>query len=254
MIRLIKCEYRKTRGRWIFVMALAITAVQIMWVLYGDYENDFIIQNGWMSFLYQLPLVNAIFLPLLSIIVSSRLGDIEHKGVMLKQLAVITSKGKIYDVKLIYGLAIVLFCNILSWSASVICGYAVGFNGDVPIKLYLIYLLFTMAPTMAVYIFQHTLSLLFKNQAVTFFAGIIGAFLGLFSMFLPQLPLLRRMLIWGYYGVLQFVGMFGWTKETRYASAYFEVMGFDWMFFCILIVICVLIYITGKLLFCRKEV
>ncbi|MCI8403325.1 MAG: ABC transporter permease subunit [Clostridia bacterium] len=254
MIRLLKCEYKKTRGRWIFVMALVITAAQIAWGLYGDYDSEFIIKNGWMSFLYQLPLVNAIFLPLLSIIVSSRLCDIEHKGAMMKQLAVVADRWRIYDAKLIYGLAIVLFCNILSWSASVICGYAVGFEGDVPIRLYLIYLLFTAVPTIAVYIFQHTLSLLFKNQAVTFFTGIIGAFCGLFSMFLPQLPFLRRMFIWGYYGVLQFVGMFGWTKETRYASAYFDVMDFNWIFFGVLILICIMTYIIGKLLFCRKEV
>lgn len=254
MIKLLKCEYKKTRGRWIFIMALVITAVQIVWGLYGDYESDFIIKNGWMSFLYQLPLVNAIFLPLMSIIVSSRLCDIEHKGAMLKQLAVITDKGKIYDAKFIYGLAIVMLCNVLSWSATIVCGYVVGFEGECLIKLYLLYLLFTVVPTLAVYIFQHTLSLLFKNQAVTFFTGIIGTFCGLFSMFLPQIPFLRKMFIWGYYGVLQFVGMFGWTKETRYAEVYFEVMDIDWTYFLVLAAACVVMYVIGRWLFCRKEV
>ena len=96
--------------------------------------------------------------------------------------------------------------------------------------------------------------MLFKNQAVTFFAGIIGTFFGVFSMFLPQLPLLRKLLIWGYYGVLQFVGLFGWEKETRYANAYFEVMGFDWIFFAVLLAVSVLMYIMGRKLFCGKEV
>lgn len=253
MIKLLQCEFQKTRGRYIFITALVITAAQICWMFYGNY-NEFIIKNGWMMFLYQFPLINAIFMPVLSIIVSSRLCDIEHKGAMLKTLAAIMEKGGIYDAKFIYGLLIVLFCNILSWSAAVIFGYIKGFGGDMPIRLYLLYLLFTVVPTIAVYIFQHTLSMLFKNQAVTFFAGIIGTFGGVFSMFLPQLPWMRKSLIWGYYGVLQFVGLFGWEKETRYANAYFEVINIDWLFFGILITACIVMYIIGRMLFCGKEV
>lgn len=253
MIKLLGCELKKTRGRYIFVTAFAITAVQLVWALHGNYD-EFLVKNGWMMFLYQLPLVNAIFLPLLSIIISSRVCDIEHKGGMIKQLAVIVDKGKIYDAKLIYGLSIVLLCNLVSWTGTIIGGYVIGFHKDVPINLYLIYLMFTAVPTIAVYIFQHTLALTFKNQAVTFFGGIIGTFTGLFSMFLPQLPWLRKSIIWGYYGTLQFVGMFGWTKEDRYASAYFEVMGFDWVFFAVLIAVCIVMYIAGRNLFCRKEI
>ena len=253
MIRLLLCEYKKTRGRYIFLTALTITAVQIAWALYGKYTEE-VIRLGWMLFLYQLPMVNAIFMPLLSIIVSSRLCDIEHKGAMIKQLSVIEEKGKLYDAKLIYGLCIVLFCNVISWCATVVCGYVKGFEGALPVKLYLLYLLFTIVPTVAVYIFQHTLSLLFQNQAVTFFAGIIGTFCGLFSMFLPQLPALRRLFLWGYYGVLQFVGLFGWTKETRYETAYLAVMDIDWLSFGILILASTVMYIVGKKLFCRSEV
>lgn len=253
MMKLLQCEFRKTRGRCIFLTALFITAAQLTWALYGRY-NDFMLENGWMAFLYQLPLVNAIFMPLLSIIIASRLCDIEHKGLMFKQLAIIMEKGRIYDAKFLYGLSMILFCNIVSWTATIIGGYVIGFHGNVPIGLYLLYLLFTAAPTIAVYIFQHTLSLLFKNQAVAFFAGIIGTFGGLFSMFLPQLPWMRKSLIWGYYGVLQFVGLFGWTSETRYENAYFEIMGFDWNFFVVLILVSIVMYIIGRRLFCRKEV
>lgn len=253
MIKLLQCEFRKIRGRYIFITAFVITVIQLCWALYGKYTDDNI-RLGWMMLLYQLPLVNTIFMPLLSMIVSSLLCDIEHKGAMLKQLAVTVEKAKIYDAKFIFGLSIVLFCNFISWSATILFGYIKGFSGNMPVKLYLLYLLFTVAPTIAVYIFQHTLSLLYKNQAVTFFTGIIGTFCGLFSMFLPQFPILRKILIWGYYGVLQFVGMFGWTKETRMANVYFEVMGFDWIFFCVLIIASVIMYIIGRTLFCRKEV
>ena len=253
MIKLLKCEYKKTRRKYILFTALLITIIQLCWALYGNY-TEFSIKNGWMMFLYQLPLVNAIFMPLLSIIVSSRLCDMEHKGSMFRKILVIAEKGKIYDAKLIYGFSIIFFCNILNWCVTIIFGNIKGFSGDVPIILYLLYLLFTVVPTFAVYIFQHTISLLFKNQAITFFAGVIGTFCGLFSMFLPQIPILRKSFIWGYYGVLQFVGLFGWTKEERYLNAYFEIMDIDWIFFTILIAICIVMYVIGKKLFCGKEV
>lgn len=252
MIKLLQCEFRKTKGCYIFLTAAAVTAIEIMWAFYGKYTEN-IIRLGWMIFLYQLPLTNAIFMPLLSIIISSRLCDIEHKGAMLKQLSVITEKGKIYNAKLIYGILIVVLCNIIGWCSVLIFGYVKGFGGNVPVKLYLLYLLFTVAPTVVIYIFQHTLAIVFKNQAVTFFVGIIGTFCGVFSMFLP-FPVFRKVIIWGYYGVLQFVGLFGWTKETRFADAYLEVVGIDWLFFGILIIAGIVMYIVGRILFCRKEV
>lgn len=253
MIDLLKCEYLKTRKRYIFVTAVIITAIQLVWALYSKY-GDFQIKNGWMLFLYQFPLVNAIFIPILTIIVSSRLCDIEHKGEMIKQLCVITDKGKLFDAKFLYGLFIVLFCNVLSWSVTIIFGCIKGFGGNVPVKLYLLYLLFTITPTISIYILQHTLSLLFKNQAVTFFVGIIGVFTGVFSMFLPQIPILRKIFIWGWYGVLQLVGMFGWTKQTRMENVYFEVMDIDWTFFCIMVIVSVVMYIVGRKMFCESEV
>ena len=96
--------------------------------------------------------------------------------------------------------------------------------------------------------------MLFKNQAVSFFTGVIGTFAGLFSMFLQQLPLLRQLLPWGFYGAMQFVGLFGWTKETRYADAYFEIMPVEPYVYIIAAVYAILFYAVGKYLFCRKEI
>lgn len=234
------------------ITALILTAAQLCWALYGKYEG-FNLTNGWMMFLYQFPLLNAIFLPLLSVIIASRLCDIEHKGAMFKQLAVICNKSKIYDAKLLYGLSIILLSTVINWITAVIFGYSIGFDGDMPLNLYFIYFIFTLVPTIEIYIFQHSLSLLFKNQAVPFFVGALGTFAGLFSMFLPNIPWLRQSLPWGHYGALQFVGLFGWAKETRYELAYFEVMRIDWQFCLIALVICLVLYVIGKILFCKKE-
>lgn len=253
MISLLKCEFMKTRRRYIFLTAHGITAVWMCWALYGHYTSE-VIKNGWMMFLYQFPLINAIFIPILSIVVSSRICDIEHKSMMFKYILTIKEKGKIYDAKFVYGLGIVLSCVMLSWIVTIVFGKIIGFYGSVPMRLYLLYLLFTIIPAIAVHVFQHMLAILFKNQAVAFFSGIIGEFGGIFSMFLPQIPLLRKMLIWGYFGVLQFVGMFGWSKEEQMSNVYFAVIDIDWIFFEVLITVSIVMYIIGRKLFCEREV
>lgn len=256
MRRLLRCEYQKSRGRWIFLTALALTVMAAVFALRGDYEGEnhlFFMENGYLMYLYQLPMVNAIFFPLLGMVVASRLCDLEHKGDNLKLLCTLAEKGRIFDVKLLYGLGITLFCVCLYWAACLITGALLGFIGPVPWKLELMYLLFTLTPTAVIYVFQHSLSLLVKNQAVALCAGALGEFAGLFLMFLPQLQWLRRCLIWGAYGALQFVGLFGWDKDTRWANAGFELLGYDWLAFALLCLMGLGLYLLGRNLFIRKE-
>lgn len=138
MMRMFRCEFMKTRRCYIFLTALVISALGICWGLYGNY-TDVILKHGWRMFLYQMPLVNAIFLPLLSMVVSSRICNIEHKGLMLKQLCCMESPGKLYDVKLLYGLGIICACVIIMWGTTIAFGMYKGFEGSLPVDLYLLY-------------------------------------------------------------------------------------------------------------------
>ncbi|MCH5187821.1 MAG: ABC transporter permease [Oscillospiraceae bacterium] len=252
MIRLLKSEYLKTRRRFVFLTAIVMTLAMLAWTFHGSFKGD-TLRLGWMLLLYQMPLANTVFMSLLSMIVASRLCDLEHRGAMVRKLASAIDKGKIYDAKLLYGLAVVLFAVVFSWAATIALGYYKGFWAPFPMKLYLFYLLFTAAPTVVIYILQHTLSICVKNQTVSFFTGALGAFGGMFALYLQNLPWLRRILIWGWYGALQFVGLWGWTKESRYADAYFEIMPFDWILFGVLIAAGAAIYILGRAWFKRKE-
>ena len=108
MIRLIKCEYKKTKRKHLFFTAFAALVLMSVWAFYGDMSSDFIRRNGYSMFLYQFPLVNAIFFPLLCTVIASRLCDLEHKGSNFKLLCTMEDKGKLFDAKLLYGLMIVL--------------------------------------------------------------------------------------------------------------------------------------------------
>ena len=257
MTKLLKCELMKMRRRYVFLTSLAIVAAGLVFSLYGNYSGtnaDFIMKNGWIMMLYQLPLANGIFFPVMATVAASRLADAEHKASAFKHLFALEKRGKIYDAKLIIGIVLMIVCIFIYWAVVLVFGKFIGFEGAPPMGMYLRYLACILAPTIVIYIFQHGLSMLFKNQAVSFFTGVIGTFAGVFSMFLPQLPFLRQLLPWGFYGAMQFIGLFGWTKETRYADAYFELMPVDPSVYVIAAAYAVLFYAVGKYLFCRKEI
>ncbi len=255
MICLLKAEWQKNRGRRLGLTAGAILLFGCVIAFYGKYEGDsavFFKNNGYMLLLYQLPLITAMVFPLLSAVVASRLCELEHKGQNLKALCTMAERGKLFDVKLCYGLGIVLLSVLLFCAAAVVYGWIEGFTEEFPYKLYLYFFLCTALSSAETYMLQHSMSLLIKNQAVALSVAAFGIFCGLFSMFLPY-PQLRLALPYGGYGALQFVGMFGWTKETRYANAYFEVSPPDIRALLIVLGITVAIYLAGKLLFSGKE-
>lgn len=254
MIKLLRCELMKMRHKHIFITLIAITVAGLFFSLYGDYSGEFIQKNGWCMLLYQLPLANGIFFPVAALVISSRLADIEHKALSFKQLFAVEKRGRIYDAKLMIGLGMMLLSVIIYWAVILIFGKFIGFYGAPPMGLYLRYLVCIAVPTLVLYILQHGISMLFKNQAVSFFTGAIGTFAGVFSMFLPQVPLLRQLIPWGFYGAMQFMGIFGWTSEERYVNAYLEVMPVHFTVYIIVGIYAVLFYAIGKYMFCRKEI
>lgn len=250
MITLLKCERLKSKKRYLFLTMFAITLVEMVWVLYKDYSPE-ILRDGWLAFLYQLPLINTMFIPVLAIVIASRLCDTEHKGQMFKELFCIAPRGQLYDAKLIFGLGIMMVSLILQFASIYIAGKVLGFGGAFPIRLYGIFWLFTIVPTVAVYIFQHTLSMIFKNQTIASVVGIIGVFLGMFSIFLSQYPWFRNSILWGWFGSLQFVGN-NWSRETRINN--FFVMDIEWSVFIFMILGSIAMYLIGRKLFCEREV
>ena len=163
MTALLKAEYLKNCRRYIFLTALALTAAAGAWAFYGSYTGEsgsFALENGYMLYLYQLPLINTIFFPLMCTLIASRLAETEHSGGGFRRLCVITERGRVYDAKLIYGIIPVLLCAVLFCAAAAVSGQIAGFTKPLPVKLYLIHLLFTLVPTAALYVLQHSLSML----------------------------------------------------------------------------------------------
>jgi hypothetical protein len=223
--------------------------VQILWSLWGVGRMDaHDLSQGWMFFLYQFPLLNSIMMPVIAAVVASRLCDIEHKGQALKLLETVMPSGHLFSAKFICGALYMISAVLMQLIVIVIVGYAFGFEGNPPIDKLFYYFFFTTAVNLTILLLQQVLSLLILNQMVPLAVGIIGSFAGLFIMYFPQN--LGRLILWGYYGVLMFVGM-NWDRASRITDFYYAPI--DWPGLLILAGMFCAIYIVGRALFVRKE-
>lgn len=249
MRKALALEFYKIRRRRVWMIVGAMILVQILWSVWGVGRMDaHKLSQGWMYFLYQYPLLNSIMMPVIAAVVASRLSDIEHKGQMLKLLDTVMPAGRLFAAKFLCGALYMFAAVLLQVIVMVAVGHAVGFAGNPPLDKLLYYLLFTTAVNLTILLLQQILSLLFVNQMVSLTVGLIGGFAGLFIMFFPQN--LERLLLWGYYGVLMFVGM-NWDRATRISDFYYAPI--DWGGFITLAVMFCAIYTIGHTLFVRKE-
>lgn len=249
MMAALRMEFHKTRRRKIWLIVLALIAVQLLWFLWGIGRMDADdLRDGWMFVLYQFPMLNTILLPVIAAVVASRLSDMEHKGQTMRLLGTIIAPGRLFTAKFLCG-----GCYILSLAAfqvllMVAIGRMVGFEGAVPWGKMAQYWLFTSAVTLTILLLQQVLSLMWINQMISLSVGLIGSFAGLFSLFFGGG--FHKLLLWSYYGVLLFVSM-DWNPDTR--VIHYAWTPVDWSGLLILAAVFAVIYAIGRGLFVRKE-
>ena len=248
-MKALAMEFHKIRRRKVGLIVAALIGVQILWALATfRYMNARDLKQGWLCCLYQFPLLNAIMMPVIAAVVASRLSDVEHKGQTLKLLETVMPTGQLFDVKFLCGTVYMVVTAVLQLLVILIIGYTKGFEGTVPWTMLAYHLLFTVAVSLTILLLQQVLSLLFVNQTLPLSVGLIGGFAGLFVMFFPQW--MGKFILWGYYGVLMFVGM-DWDRATRICDYYWAPI--DWPGFIALSMMFCAIYVIGRALFVQKE-
>ena len=248
-MKAIFVEFYKTRRRYLWVVVGGLLFVQILWSLWGISrfdEHD--LEQGWLFYLYQFPLLNSIMMPVIVAVLASRMSDIEHKGETFRALETILSSGTLINAKLACGLIYLLVTVFFQVVAILFIGITVGFTGQIPFDAFALYFLFTVVIGLAIFLFQLILSMLIPNQMVSLAVGVMGSFIALFSLYFPQG--VQKFYIWGYYGVMMFVGM-DWDRATRITD--FHWVPVDWAGFLLLLIHILVIYIIGRVLFAKKE-
>ena len=219
MKQAISLEFAKLRGRFLWLLPVLCLLVQGAWLWWSmsSMRHQEIVQ-GWLHYLYQLPAINAIVLPVLMAVMASRVADIEHKGLMLKELYTMQPRGQLLLAKLILGGWYLLWLMAGQVFTMLFIGLYKGFYSPIPWGYWGCYIVFTYVTTLCIYLVQLLLSLFIVNQAIPLIIGIAGSFCGLFSLFLANHPL-SRLVLWTYYSQLFLCGM-NWDKETRITEMY----------------------------------
>ena len=215
----LQLEFFKLRWRMLWLLPVLLLLLQAAWMWWGlkSMSHQEIIQ-GWQHYLYQLPVLNAIMLPVLMAVMGSRIADIEHKGQMLKLLYTVEERGYVLLAKLLCGGWYLLWILLGQLGTMLAIGMYKGFYPPVPWGYFACYMLFTFLTSSCIYLVQLLISLLIKNQAISLIVGIAGSFCGLFSLFLNITPV-NKLILWSYYSQLFLCGM-NWDRASRNTEMY----------------------------------
>lgn len=246
----LSVEYKKQHHLFVWTIPLVFLAVLFLWGTAGQRNlSDYDLAQGYSYLLYQLPVLNCIFMPIMLAVISSRICDMEVKGQTWKLLFTLQNKGGFYDRKFLTEfLYLLLFC-LGELGVLLLYGMIYGYTEPLPITLCLRHLAATLVAGSAVLTLQHILSLLSANQIIPLLAGLVGSFLGLFSEFFPDS--LARLVLWNYFGAFVPYGI-DWDQEMQeviLTSRAFPVGLFAGFF-----IFTVLFYLLCRHIFIKKEV
>ncbi len=132
MSTLVRLEFYKCRRRQIFLICAGLGAELVWFGVYLARQDPEDLLQGWMLTLYNLAMVDAILFPLGTAVLVSRNCEIEHKGTTLKLLETVTTPGRLYAAKLIWGALVLGAVSLVRTVLFAALGIAMGFPGGVP--------------------------------------------------------------------------------------------------------------------------
>ena len=251
MITALRAELKKIRGRFLWVLPLGVVGMEFLWMMSNSYlAKPEASAEGYFNLLFQLPLLNTIFLPLILAVMASRICDAENKGNTYKLLCTMQEKKKIFDAKLLLGGIYILFLTLLEGANVLLLGRLLHFTQPLPIKHLLPFLAVLGVVSLALYLMQQVLSMLITSQLMPLFIGLLGSLVGVFSAFFP-VGSVANFLPWGYYMVG--LTLSSWYDESARTMYLYE-SPFRWGWFSVFLIAAAALYIVGKHLFMKKEV
>lgn len=248
-MREMRAELAKTRRRKIGLSIICLMSLQFVWCfwIFTRAKGMELTQEYYYGFM-EFGVMNSIFFPVVLAVAASRIWDTEHKGGTWKLLETLETKDAIYRCKFLMGAIYCLAITILQMIFLIVLAWRFHFEQKLPMNHMVWFCVSGFAVSLAVYLIQQILSMYYENQIIPLAAGLLGAFGGLFSNFLPST--IQRMVVWGYYGVLRSINM-DWDKETRITTLYERPMDYGFLVFVFLLAAA--LYWGGKRLFLRKE-
>lgn len=246
---IIGLEFFKLRRKWIFVMITLFLSAEVMWTFMATtkYMNGSDNAN-WEMIIMMLSSLNALFLPIISSVVVSRICDMEHKGDTWKLLKTASVKlNHVYASKYICASVLMLGAVCLQVLAIIMIGQINKLIAPIPYSLIMSFSIGTIMTNMAVLALQQWISLFLKNQAFALCLGMIGGFIGMTADFFPSI--VSRFFVWSYYSGLSPI-------KLNYQDNNFEPVthGLNIGLLIAITVLAAIFYIGGRIHITRQEI
>ena len=246
-IMAVALEFKKMRHKHLVALSAVLLAFQLLWI--AVIASQTVKQtNEFIAVFFQMPMMNAIFLPLLSAVVASTACDVENRGNMYKELLTMQRPRTLFSAKWVC-VAIILGVFVSLQTTSVVLFSSSRGFVNLPGPAFLaLYGVSTFAVCLLVATVIQVLSLFSPSQFLPLATGVGLSFLGLFSMFLPQA--VSRLVPSAYFGLL---GMVDMAFDSVTGSSTFSTRPWSIGDFIIVVAATAVIYILAGRAFSRRE-
>ena len=213
MLQALHAERQKARRRHDLVLCLGFAVITYLWLGSTAPTGADERANAYSALFYAVPIINTILLPVLMAVLASRLWDVESKGCTAKLLYTLQSRRSLFFGKAVFGFGEVVLMVALEAAVLVVLGHAQGYTEVFPAGQFVYLNACTLAVSTMLFFSELLLALWFSNPLPAVCVGIIGALLGLFSAFMPQIA--SYFVPWGYFVPLGSYEVKVWDEATR---------------------------------------
>lgn len=199
-MRSLSLEFAKLRRKRVPVVVIALVGAMLAWLCMDAHAEGLGNSTGWGSLLYAAPIMNAVFLSLLSTVVASRVVDVDHEASAWKQLLCLQGTGSLLSAKLACATLVMAGAVALELVGIRVIGNVWEFPGPPGFGSWAALGLSQLVASLCMLVLVGTLALMWENQFVAVASGLALSLAGLFSGFLPTA--LQRLVPSGYYTLL----------------------------------------------------
>ena len=249
-MKLLKLEFYKLHRKKMLLTMAIFLVMELLWVIWAvkSFTDRHGIDMGWEDMMYNIIMMNCLFMPILIAILTSRISDMEHKGENFKLLFTQLTPKHLYEAKFLC-VAILLAPLVIGQTAGIIAiGEMFHFSKEIPVQQLLQFILSTFTVNMCIASMQLWVSLVWPNQMTALILGLAGSFLGIMSNFFPSG--ISRLFLWSYYAQTSVV-LPQFNDENNTFLLFFKPMPL--MPLIIIIAAWMMFYSIGTIHFSRKE-
>ena len=250
MLKTLLVECKKAHRRHDLLVCLLAPIVLGLWAGGLQRPSAEELKNGYSSLFYSIPIIHTMVLPVLMAVLASRLWDMETRGSTLKLLYTMQNRRTFFLGKVLFGLLEILAMVILEMGVVVLIGKFHGYTESFPREQFFYLIACTMIVAVMLFFSELLLMVVAANPLPALCVGIVGALLGIFSAFMPQI--VCYFVPWGYLIPLSSYEVAEWNQETRLVL--YGVRAHNWGLFAFTAALAVLLFGIAWRIVQKKEV